>query len=1277
MPIYRLNNSGVWKKLGEAYRLNQNGIWKSLGSMYRLNQNGIWKKVFSRITAPVIEQQVEISRSGQYHNSTNIITLTGTKYHFSNATTFEYRFFSSPDGSNWTGMGDDWITTTNPSSGSSSTVTRQLTNSDFTTTLMYFQFRYRATNSNNVTTVSASSAITVTFLDIPAPPPGFPNINQSTITVPSIASSGTWIGSPTQYDWIWQYGPSNTTLTFQANKSISTVALSGTTATVTSFSHGFKTGDSVSFSGINDLFNQSFTNISSVFTNFFSYTVSKPAWSFSSQYSINNLVNYNSQIYRALLATPSRSTWSFTTNYTTGQHVNYGSPASVVYRATANIPSPRTSWNSTTSYTAGQYVNYNSQVYQATGPSLNITPDNPDFWQIIDIYPGGSGGYWTLIDIYPTSTTYWQLQNGASASGGTATGPNYYEGSSSSPISYTIASFPSTDYKTGTSLKGLTTRLNFTVYNVAFTGFANSTPRTIYGYPVINIGTITTTSSTASIPYTQTDMDKYDIDLKRSLAVTSAVVSGSNIVYTTLRPHQLSSSSTISVSGMSPASFNASGVFIVSSTQNTFTIENNSGAIGSSTSGGTVVGSLSGYPKYEQANTSPISLTSLPSDSSYTVYLTPKNADSPRVSGIEKNSSFTTPPTTGLTPIFGATTRTSSGFTGSITNYDSNYSWSISTTAGSVSWGTVSGSNYPFTVTGLNPGQSATVTVTTSRLGFETVSASITESAQLGPARTPTFGPNTSLSNGFSGSVTNYDSNWSWFVSTSAGTVTPEILSGTGSTQSFTVSGLTQGQSATVTVTTVRSGYNNGSASTTGSAVSAGLTPTFGANTSSSNGFTGSVTNYNALFNWNISSSAGTVTWGTPSGSNYPFTVFNLNPGQSATVTVTTSRTGFNNASASTTGSALNGAARNPTFGTNTSVSGGFTGSVTNYDSNWNWFVSTSAGTVNPDILSGVSSTQSFSVSGLSAGQSATVTVTTTRTGFNTGSGSTTGTASLGAARNPTFGTNTRTNGGFTGSVTNYDAAWSWSISSSSGSVSWGTPSGSTYPFTVSGLSAGQSATVTVTTTRTGFNNGSGTTTESALSAGLVPTFGANSGTSNGFTGFVNNYDLTYTWNISVSSGSVSWGTPSGSSYPFTVTGLSAGASATVTVTTSRTGSLNGVGTTTGTATPAAQVPGQVINGVATRYTATLCNKTDISWSAPTSGGTVETYEIFVTTSSTVTPTSATAANLVSNIPASQTGYTRSSFSTLAYYFVRARNAAGPGAYSARITPTLNTGNLC
>lgn len=112
------------------------------------------------------------------------------------------------------------------------------------------------------------------------------------------------------------------------------------------------------------------------------------------------------------------------------------------------------------------------------------------------------------------------------------------------------------------------------------------------------------------------------------------------------------------------------------------------------------------------------------------------------------------------------------------------------------------------------------------------------------------------------------------------------------------------------------------------------------------------------------------------------------------------------------------------------------------------------------------------------------------------------------SALTPTFGTNTSTANGFTGSVTNYDSAYNWNTPSNgsftltNGTWTWAIASGATRSFTVTGLSASQSSTATVTTTRSDYASGSASTTgtASALPKYTV-TWGANGGTGGGSTG--------------------------------------------------------------------------------------------------------------------------------------------------------------------------------
>lgn len=140
--------------------------------------------------------------------------------------------------------------------------------------------------------------------------------------------------------------------------------------------------------------------------------------------------------------------------------------------------------------------------------------------------------------------------------------------------------------------------------------------------------------------------------------------------------------------------------------------------------------------------------------------------------------------------------------------------------------------------------------------------------------------------------------------------------------------------------------------------------PTFDANTSTATGFVGQINNYQGSnYTYSFATSAGTVNPGTPNSFNstYPFTVTGLTAGQSATVTVTISRSGYISSTGTTTGTALTG----PTFSVPTFVVPSFT--VTLYTVTWN---------ANGGIVSPTSSTQT------SAGGTVSVPVPN-RTGFD------------------------------------------------------------------------------------------------------------------------------------------------------------------------------------------------------------------------------------------------------------------------------------------------------
>ena len=174
-------------------------------------------------------------------------------------------------------------------------------------------------------------------------------------------------------------------------------------------------------------------------------------------------------------------------------------------------------------------------------------------------------------------------------------------------------------------------------------------------------------------------------------------------------------------------------------------------------------------------------------------------------------------------------------------------------------------------------------------------------------ANPPVFGATTSTADGFTVSITNYDAAYVWETPTvSVGTVA--ITSTVGISRLLTVTGLTIGQSATVTQTNSLSGVNNSSrtSTVTGNAiVGTALTPVFGSPTSTSNGFTVMITNYDAAYTWATPTvNSGSIAVTSTNGSNRLLTVTGLNAGASATIMQTTSRTGYAGGSSSVSGSA-------------------------------------------------------------------------------------------------------------------------------------------------------------------------------------------------------------------------------------------------------------------------------------------------------------------------------------------------------------------------------------
>ncbi|MER3388456.1 MAG: fibronectin type III domain-containing protein [Microcella sp.] len=501
-------------------------------------------------------------------------------------------------------------------------------------------------------------------------------------------------------------------------------------------------------------------------------------------------------------------------------------------------------------------------------------------------------------------------------------------------------------------------------------------------------------------------------------------------------------------------------------------------------------------------------------------------------------SAAVSPTGIGVAPTFAAPVRTPDGFTVAISNYSEVTTYTATATNGASA--NVSGSTV--TVSGLAANAESTVTVNAVRHGYTTAAAS-TSGTSLEAGVAPVLGEPISIDGGFTVQIDNLDA-LAVYVFALPGDATA-TLEGT----TVTVAGLAPGESAELTVTAQRAGRADAPTTVTGEALPAAPSPQLGDGTRTADGFTVPLVDAVEGVDYTVSSTEGVAALG-----DGVIVVTGLAPEQEATLTVTASLDAHVDASTSVTSSALGtGIAPALTLGDRTPV--GFSATIDNPQDGVDYLVSTTAGSA---VLSG----STITVTGLAPSQNATVTVVAVAAGRTDAPSSVTSSALGQGAIDPAAPVPTLD--GFRAEIQDFDAEATYEVTTSAGVV---VLEGAT--IVVTGLTPGESATVTVSFTKEGETDAVVEVTSAPLAIGTAPTFSTSTSAARGFTFIITNYSAEISYTLAATNaGSV---TRSGATV--TVAGLAPGATSAVTVTASRAGYRDAAAVTSGAALPPAPTP--------------------------------------------------------------------------------------------------------
>ena len=342
----------------------------------------------------------------------------------------------------------------------------------------------------------------------------------------------------------------------------------------------------------------------------------------------------------------------------------------------------------------------------------------------------------------------------------------------------------------------------------------------------------------------------------------------------------------------------------------------------------------------------------------------------------------------------------------------------------------------------------------------------LTGAASQASALVPAFGALTSTASGYDVTITNFDDRLNW-----TGTAPTGVGVSVSSTGIARITGIRPGETATVSISSAGVDRATGTASITGGSLLGALMPVLGSATSTSDGFTATITNYTSTYVWSAAVDTGTASITPVTSTTATLRVAGQASGGSVFTRVTTTRSGYADGIAYIR-STTNNPGLMPLFGASVQTLNGFRVQLTNYDSVYNWAVSTTAG------IATISATGLVTVAGMSAGATAIVSVTSSREGYFDVVGTTKGFAAVGAAVTPQFGFTKSTSTGFTVQITNFDTGFAWTGVGTNGET---VTIGATGLVTVTGVATQSNSNVTISVSKSGYVTGSAQVSATAV----------------------------------------------------------------------------------------------------------------------------------------------------------------------------------------------------